>query len=402
VTTPTPTRAHREQNMMSELRQYELLVEALQWLPMGAVVNFADRDDFIEEVREMGWKPRRECKSHKFIDSDECVYCHWEPGDDDIDAAESAEHSGYLKRQREEGEAADRVPPAGTREPGLAAYEAWAGEAYKRGFYPLLTEKPDAREHWSVVGKDGRACWAAAEQAIARPWKRLASSVVEAEETGDVTFRQCAWSSEWSGEFYRLARGEQIHEASTLEIKLRPVVRWFAEQMEAALRRNDHKGGWHECDPVALARRVGQELKELRGAMEEYGPPGCGCREAACPHARIFTPSADDIIGEAADVGAMAAMVADHFREGGPSEDQGRTGYPASALPAGEAVGAWVPVPHDDYPPQGSTVLAYHPSWGVREGWVNSLGSVSGNWPGGDLATHFMPLPAPPAREGGK
>lgn len=111
----------------------------------------------------------------------------------------------------------------------------------------------------------------------------------------------------------------------TEAVKLRPVVQWFAEQMELALRRNDRKGGWHECDPVALARRVGQELKELRDAMEEYGPPGCGCREAACPHVRIFTPSAEDIIKEGADVGAMAMMVADHFREGGPSVDQGET-----------------------------------------------------------------------------
>lgn len=37
-------------------------------------------------------------------------------------------------------------------------------------------------------------------------WKRLASSIVEAEEAGDVTFRECQWSSEWSAEFYRLAR----------------------------------------------------------------------------------------------------------------------------------------------------------------------------------------------------
>lgn len=108
-------------------------------------------------------------------------------------------------------------------------------------------------------------------------------------------------------------------------ITLRHVVRWFAEQMELALRRNDHKGGWHECDPVALARRVGQELKELREAMEDYGPPACGCREAGCPHARILAPNEEDIIKEAADVGAMAAMVADHFRAGGPSRDQGET-----------------------------------------------------------------------------
>lgn len=38
-------------------------------------------------------------------------------------------------------------------------------------------------------------------------WKKLASSIVAAEEAGDVQFRDCAWSSEWSAEFLRLARG---------------------------------------------------------------------------------------------------------------------------------------------------------------------------------------------------
>lgn len=112
----------------------------------------------------------------------------------------------------------------------------------------------------------------------------------------------------------------------------RASVRWFAEQMELALRRNDHKRGWHECDPMALVRRVGQEQKELLEA--------CGLRSAGLrlsrgrlpPHARILTPDEANIIKEAADVGAMAMMVAEHFRAGGPSLDQGQT-LPAPPQP---------------------------------------------------------------------
>lgn len=94
---------------------------------------------------------------------------------------------------------------------------------------------------------------------------------------------------------------------------VRPVVRWFAEQMEAALRKNDHKGGWHQDDPLELCERVDDELLELKDSL------------TTCPAwGRVL---------EAVDVGTMAMMVADHFRDGGPSVDQGHTvaGYASAS-----------------------------------------------------------------------
>lgn len=94
----------------------------------------------------------------------------------------------------------------------------------------------------------------------------------------------------------------------TEPIELRPVVLWFAQQMELKLRENDHKGGWHEDDPWSLSHRVLEEADELSEAVEPESVAGRSAR-----------------ISEAVDVANMALMVADHFRENGPSKDQGRT-----------------------------------------------------------------------------
>lgn len=112
-------------------------------------------------------------------------------------------------------------------------------------------------------------------------------------------------------------------------VEPRPLIRWFAEQMELKLRENDHKGGWHEDEPMALLKRVRQETKELSDAIENCGPPNCGCREAGCQHTSFFTQTtAEDVVREAADVANMAMMVADHFRSGGPSREQGKDEAP--------------------------------------------------------------------------
>jgi hypothetical protein len=99
-------------------------------------------------------------------------------------------------------------------------------------------------------------------------------------------------------------------------IELRPVVLWFAQQMELRLRENDHKGGWHEMDPSNLVMRAQDELSELEDAVDEHpmddDDPENADANAAC-------------IREAADIANMVLMVADHFRDGGPSEDQGET-----------------------------------------------------------------------------
>lgn len=58
----------RQTELYTELRKHQDLVEALQFLPAGTVVDFCDRDDFLEEMRgrPTRWLPRRECKHSKF------------------------------------------------------------------------------------------------------------------------------------------------------------------------------------------------------------------------------------------------------------------------------------------------------------------------------------------------
>jgi NTP pyrophosphatase (non-canonical NTP hydrolase) len=93
------------------------------------------------------------------------------------------------------------------------------------------------------------------------------------------------------------------------EIKLRPVVVSFAEQMEKKLRENDHKGGWDD-EPVGwLLRRLGQEVTELRRAMK---------RLAATRHATYdqrgsakLAAHRKEVVRESADVANFAMMIAD-------------------------------------------------------------------------------------------
>ncbi|AHD06471.1 hypothetical protein [Paenibacillus larvae] len=77
------------------------------------------------------------------------------------------------------------------------------------------------------------------------------------------------------------------------EIKLRPEVQWFAEQMELKLRENDHKGGWSDENLEHLLWRLGEEYAELRTAIE------------------LET----DIMREAVDVANFAMMIADRVIE---------------------------------------------------------------------------------------
>lgn len=67
-------------------------------------------------------------------------------------------------------------------------------------------------------------------------------------------------------------------------------VAWFANLMEKVLRENDHKGGWYGCQMSYLKRRLGQEVKELRKALDEERD--------------------DDVVLEAADVANFAMMIA--------------------------------------------------------------------------------------------
>ena len=73
----------------------------------------------------------------------------------------------------------------------------------------------------------------------------------------------------------------------------RKTVQWFARQMEAKLRENDHKGGWDDCELGWLLRRLGQEVGELRRALKKE----------------------KHVVREAADVANFAMMIADVWHE---------------------------------------------------------------------------------------
>jgi hypothetical protein len=137
--------------------------------------------------------------------------------------------------------------------------------------------------------------------------------------------------AEWIAGYARgMALGEQAayqrgRQEAQGAIAARPVVRWFAECMEATLRRNDHKGGWQDDTPERLSERIGQEWAELEERL--------GKRQSPQNHLAI--------IGEAADVANMAMMVADWSRFGGPSRDQGHD-VPGYQRGRQEAQGGWV------------------------------------------------------------
>lgn len=78
-------------------------------------------------------------------------------------------------------------------------------------------------------------------------------------------------------------------------LPLRPVIKWFAEQMEATLKKNDHKTGWVNDDWDELYDRLIEEAKELYAV--------CG----------KFTKDKSAIVGEATDVANFAMMIADRL-----------------------------------------------------------------------------------------
>ncbi len=72
---------------------------------------------------------------------------------------------------------------------------------------------------------------------------------------------------------------------------MRKEVKLFAEQMEIALQRNDHKGGWDNCSFEYLFTRLIEEVGEISQAAR----------------------NGDPITKECADVANFAMMIADRF-----------------------------------------------------------------------------------------
>ena len=96
------------------------------------------------------------------------------------------------------------------------------------------------------------------------------------------------------------------------ESATRPWVDAFADEMEAKLAENRHKGdraGWAEMNPAWLLARLEDEVRELRAAIAYM--PRCGCRSVSeCYHfKRMAEPGV--IRRECADVANFAMMIAD-------------------------------------------------------------------------------------------
>lgn len=100
-------------------------------------------------------------------------------------------------------------------------------------------------------------------------------------------------------------RGETFAILSELEAQpqqepvLRPAVLWFAQQMEAKLRANDHKSGWEGMSWEDLIYRLRDETIELGSLFDKSTGKVLG--------------GSNDIIKEAADVANFAMMLADNY-----------------------------------------------------------------------------------------
>ena len=82
--------------------------------------------------------------------------------------------------------------------------------------------------------------------------------------------------------------------------ELRPEVLAFARLMEAQLRENDHKGGWHGADEDYLLKRLNDEVIELTEACDQRG----------------YAPKSQrkNVGREAADVANFAMMLAGQYK----------------------------------------------------------------------------------------
>ena len=94
----------------------------------------------------------------------------------------------------------------------------------------------------------------------------------------------------------QMTKARYEHQALLAALRVRPEVQRFALLMEAQLRANDHKPGWHGIASPVLLHRLREETEELAEA--------------------ISTANRDCVVHEAADVANFAMMIADNCQEG--------------------------------------------------------------------------------------
>lgn len=89
--------------------------------------------------------------------------------------------------------------------------------------------------------------------------------------------------------------------------KPRKEITWFASEMEAKLRENDHKGHWADGNTVEeLLPRIMDERDELLLAVHGLDLDG--------PKEKLSSKDACEIIRECADIANFAMMIADLVR----------------------------------------------------------------------------------------
>jgi hypothetical protein len=86
----------------------------------------------------------------------------------------------------------------------------------------------------------------------------------------------------------------------------RKEVQWFAEEMEAKLKENDHKGGWYGCRFRALFPRLREETDELLLAAHPLNLDTMA--------EKLTEEDACNLIRECADIANFAMMIADNVR----------------------------------------------------------------------------------------
>jgi hypothetical protein len=128
----------------------------------------------------------------------------------------------------------------------------------------------------------------------------FSKAIVAKAEAYDEWSEKTDWVQEQIGTFPISALGKHRADVMREEIErlraatqLRPEVLAFALSMERKLRENDHKGGWQADHPLALMRRLKQEVEELDQAM--------------------FNGNGQKILNEGADVANFAMMIADLY-----------------------------------------------------------------------------------------
>jgi NTP pyrophosphatase (non-canonical NTP hydrolase) len=97
-------------------------------------------------------------------------------------------------------------------------------------------------------------------------------------------------------------------------MKPRPVVKWFAEQMERKLRDNDHKCGWNYEMLEFLSDKLGEECSEVQEALKKYLSEDSPIPIDDLDFAKVLELTHEqrkEIIDEAADLANIAMMLAD-------------------------------------------------------------------------------------------